>query len=56
MIVLNIAATEAAAHRLKFGRLSQAADAGDEEARRELERMENTKMVPVKIEVKRDHP
>ncbi|MBN1108895.1 MAG: hypothetical protein JXR66_03250 [Bacteroidales bacterium] len=44
-IELNFDASEASTDWLKYGRLSKLAEEGDEEARRELERMESSEMI-----------
>lgn len=44
-IVLHLDATEASIDWLKYGRLLKRAELGDEEARKDCERMENNYMV-----------
>jgi hypothetical protein len=41
-LILNLDATEASIDWFKYARLKKLADAGDEEARKECERMDNS--------------
>jgi hypothetical protein len=50
--VFDLTQTEADVCWLQAGRLKEAADAGDQEAAKELERMQNTKLVKMKIKPK----
>ena len=44
-LTLNFCATQASENWLLYGRLKKLADEGDEEARKECERMDNAKIV-----------
>ena len=45
--VLDLAETELSTNWLRAGRLMRKRDEGDEEAKEELERMDDTEMVPI---------
>lgn len=45
MLVINLDSTEASSDWLRYGRLRDLAEKGDEEARKEAERMDNAEMI-----------
>lgn len=45
MLVINLDSTEASADWMRYGRLKELAEKGDEEARKEIEGMDNAEMI-----------
>lgn len=45
MLVINLESTEASSDWMRYGRLKELAEQGDEEARKEIERMDNAEMI-----------
>lgn len=48
-LILNLDCDEASENWLRYGRLKKLAVEGDEEARKEMERMDNSQMITLKI-------